>query len=100
MKSRFASRKDKNQPATEQALTAAGYRWWSLHRQGYGVPDLLVLSKTNIPVLLEIKMSGGELTDDEFEFHKEYTGPIDIVYDEQGAIDCMGWWDEHRIDER
>ena len=98
MTSRFAARKDLNQPAIEDALTAAGYQWWSLHRQGYGVPDLLVLSKSGVPVLMEIKRVGEHLTDAEQEFHSEYKAPLEVVYDEQQAVDCMAYYDGFRME--
>ena len=98
MTSRFAARKDKNQPMIEQSLTAAGYKWWSLHRQGFGVPDLLVLSKSNIPVLMEIKQPGEHLTDAEQTFHAEYKAPLEVVYDEQQCLDCMAYYDTLRLE--
>ena len=100
MKSRFASRKDKNQPAIEQALTAAGYRWWSTHRCGYGYPDLHVLSKTDVPVLMECKMPGEGLTELEQDFHDAYDGPLEIVHSGEEALTEMAWWDEYVIEAR
>lgn len=93
-----AARKDINQPSIETALKAAGYCAWSLHRQGFGVPDLLVLSKTGVPVLMEIKMPGEQLTLQEIVFHKNYQGPLEIVRSEQEAVDRMAYWDGLRIE--
>lgn len=90
----FARRVDKNQPEIMQALQAAGYRCWSTHRAGFGIPDVLALSKTNIPVLLEIKMPGEKLTDAETKFHFVYDAPIAIVDSIEAAIKTMQQYDK------
>jgi len=95
---RFAARKDNNQPEIERTLTAANYRWWDLHKQGFGVPDLLVLSKTYVPVVVECKKIGEKLTELEEIFFDEYEGPKGIAHDGQEAVDLMAYWDGYRLE--
>jgi hypothetical protein len=93
----YARRVDKNQPEIVKALRKAGYRVWHTHRAGFGFPDILVLSKAHIPVLIEIKMPGEKLTPAENKFHAEYRGPIAIVDNADEAIEVMQKYDRLEI---
>lgn len=95
---RYAARMDANHKRIEEALTAAGYYNCRTHKQGWGFPDHLAVSKTNIPVLMEIKQRDEHLTDAEQEFHAAYKGPLEVVYDEQQAVDLMEYWDGYRLE--
>lgn len=87
-----------------------------LHRLGHGVPDILVgvpgitivghitqgfldLLKLGLPnckiyrganLLLEIKMPGKDLTEDEAEFFEEYKGQCTVVFGPEEALELMG----------
>src|SRR3990170_4949044 len=55
------ARTDANHAEIRMALRAAGYSCYDLFRLGQGWPDILVLSKTGIPILGEIKSDEGRL---------------------------------------
>ncbi len=95
--SSYAKKVDTNQPAIVKCLREAGYELRHLHMVGNGMPDLLVCSKSGINVLLEVKQNGEELTEPEREFHQEWPGPKEIVYDADDAIERMMQWDRMSI---
>lgn len=85
----YARRVDKNQPEIVKALRKAGYKVWHTHRAGFGFPDILVLSKTHIPALIEIKMPGEKMTEAEQKFFDEYCAPHTVAYSAEEAIEFM-----------
>jgi hypothetical protein len=93
-----ARRVDGNQNDIVYALRMAGYHTYLTFRVGCGFPDLLVVSKSNIPVLLELKMPGEKLTADEKVFHSEYTAPLCIVRSAEEALDVMADYDQRMIE--
>ena len=91
---KYAKRKDGNQAIIEDALTKAGYTWEDLSKSGDGLPDLLVLSKRFIFVLLEVKNKGGKVTPREREFHEKFRGgALHIAKTPEAALDVMAIYD-------
>jgi hypothetical protein len=93
-----ARRVDGNQNDIVSALRMAGYDTYLTFRVSCGFPDLLVVSKSNIPVLLELKMPGEKLTTDEKDFHANYTAPLCIVRSAEEALDVMADYDQRTIE--
>lgn len=109
------ARVDENQPEIVEALRKAGASAIHLFRIGQGVPDLLVgvhgltivgsVSQRLLALLesidglaihhganllLEIKMPGNDLTDDEAKFFEEYRGQRDVVFSVEEALSLIG----------
>jgi hypothetical protein len=95
-----ARRVDGNQKEIVKALHSPehNYNVIPVFRVGCGFPDLLVVSKSNIPVLLELKMPGEKLTTDEKLFHANYTAPLCIVRSAEEALDVMQDYDQRMIE--
>lgn len=91
---RRASRTDSNQEEIINALWRAGYSVRCTSGYGNGFPDLMVKSKADVIVLLEVKVPGAKLTPAEREFQEWYTAPYHIVRSAEEAIDTMGDYDE------
>ena len=112
---RRASRIDKNQPMIVEALRAEGASVVHLHQLGKGIPDLLVglegitiVGHVSPPLLellealdecrvynganllIEVKMPGKDLTDDEAEFFEEYRGQREMVFSPKEALNLIG----------
>lgn len=112
---RRAAKIDENQPIIVEALRAAGGSVVHLHQLGQGIPDILVglpgvtvigrLSDHTLEllesidgltilyganVLIEIKMPGNDLTEDEAEFFGEYNGQREVVFSPEEALDLIG----------
>ena len=113
---RQKARVDQNQPIIVEALRASGASVVHLHQLGHGIPDLLCglegitivghVSELLLEILrialddcvihhganllLEIKMPGKDLTDDEAEFFEEYKGQCAMVFDYKEALDLIG----------
>lgn len=78
---------DANQPAIVRALRAAGFHVTVLSRVGDGVPDLLVSDcRPDWHLLMEVKMPGGTLNDEEAKFFERCPGPKCIVYSVDDAL--------------
>lgn len=56
-----------------------------LHREGKGVPDLLVGNGVG-NILVEIKSEGETLNDNQLKFHDEWRGPIVTAWTSEQAI--------------
>jgi len=82
---------DANHTSIKQHLIRNGYRTYSLHKAGDGIPDLLVLEPTAlIWVLLEVKMPGEGLRGKQIEFFAETAGaPRHVVSSQDEAIKIM-----------
>ena len=93
----YAKRTDQTQAAIVEALRAGGYFVWLTHRQGGGFPDLLCVSKSHIPVLLEVKTDAGSLTPKERLFFNEYPGPHRVVCSPEQALLTMEIYDEMEL---
>lgn len=89
-----AKRTDANQAEIAAGLRRAGCRVKDLHIVGGGVPDLLSAHHNSIPRgqnwLLECKVKGGRLTDDESEFFRDWPGQKAIVYCVEDGLRVMG----------
>lgn len=95
---RFAAKKDKNHNHIKEGFQQAGYDTYDTHKQGEGFPDLLVLSRSHIPVLFEIKQYGERLTNSERVFHRSYTGPLHVISTLDEGIMWITYYDDQRID--
>lgn len=67
--SKYARKVDGNQAEIVEALRAAGYIVHDCSRFAGGFPDLMVGSKSEVIVLLEVKMPGEQATQAEAKFH-------------------------------
>lgn len=89
-----AKRRDDNQAEIVEALRKAGYQVIDLASTGDGIPDLMVVSKYLRIVLIEVKTSGGKLTEPEKRFFADFRGPVRIARSAEEAIEIMQWYDE------
>ena len=93
---------DANHVAIRDALVAAGYDVADTSRMGWGMSDLIVLAKNSgfcgIPVFLEIKVPGEDLTTKEQEFSgKIPSAPYEIVHSIEEALAAMLIYDEQVV---
>lgn len=85
---RHARRVDANQKEIVQALRDAGCTVEVLSDVGRGVPDLLVgLRCRNF--LLEVKVPGEDLTEDQVKWHGKWRGLAKVVRSVEEAIDAV-----------
>ena len=87
---RRAHRVDANQGRIVAALRKCGVAVRSLAGIGDGVPDLLAYSARSGYVLLEVKVPGEKLTEDQERFHREWPGRIHIVETIDDALRACG----------
>ena len=72
------------------ALIQCNYITWDMSACGFGVPDLLVLSKAGEFVFLEVKTAKGRLTKPEQKFFDTfYNARCYIVRSAEQAIEIM-----------
>lgn len=82
------AKRDKNETAIIEALRAIpGVKVSQI--SGAGVPDLLV-SRSGINYLLEVKTKTGKLTDTQVDWHNEWTGQVAIVRTVDDALKAIG----------
>ena len=74
----YASRKDGNHDQIIKAFEAMGCSVLDLSRVGAGCPDLLV-ARSGVNVLVEIKDGNKKLRDNQTEFHATWKGKIKVV---------------------
>jgi hypothetical protein len=87
---RRARRVDGNQKAVVEALRDAGRFVEVLSDVGRGVPDLLV-SWGGKSLLLEVKMPGEKLTEDQLHWHRSWKGPaVAVVRSPAEALEATG----------
>ena len=91
---RLRSRVDTNQAVIVKALRSVGCSVLHLHQLGRGVPDILA-SYHDCLYLMEIKdgsraASERRLTQDEFEWHSAWDGPVYIVETIADALSVIG----------
>jgi hypothetical protein len=84
-----AKRKDGNQHEIEEALTKAGYWWFDTSALGRGYPDLHVVSKSDISVMVEVKMPNEVLTPAEEKFLLDFEAPYEIVFSAEQMLKRM-----------
>ena len=86
---RYAARVDRNQADIVRALRQAGAEVTPTHTLGHGFPDL-VAGFRGVTYLLEVKMPGEHLTEDEERWHRRWSGQVSIVYSEEDALRAIG----------
>jgi len=89
-----ARRVDNEHAKIRDTLRASGYCVIDTHALGFGFPDLLVVGKCGLVVLMEIKTPGEKLDAAEIKFHAAYTGRICIVYSVDEAQEVMYAFDK------
>jgi hypothetical protein len=80
---------DTTQGPIVEALRAVGASVQSLAAIGKGCPDLLVGYRSRWYVL-ECKSPGGRLTEDEWAWVQRAKGPVELVWDVDGALEAIG----------
>lgn len=90
---RRAKRRDVSHNVIRGGLEMCGYWTSDTADLGSGFPDILCVSKTRIVVLLEVKSKNGVFTDDERIFFRDYPGPKAVVFDLEGAVEIMCYYD-------
>lgn len=93
MKNQYAKNKDKNHNEIKEALITGGYCVEDMSFVGRGYFDLLVTSKTDIPVWIEIKSDHDGLNENEQKFFDRYRGPKGIAWTPEQALTIMEYWD-------
>lgn len=90
------SKVDQNQPEIVAALRKKGYFVLSLAALGGGVPDLLVVSRTDgaRAMLMEVKFGDEPLNRNEIKWHAAYPGRRAIVRNSERAVEIMQEFDE------
>lgn len=85
---RWNAKVDKTQAEVVEALRQAGASVEPIHREGRGIPDLLV-GYNGHTLLIEVKSRGGRLTKPEQDWHREWRSCVYIVHDAQEAVDVL-----------
>lgn len=86
---RYAAKVDRNQADIVRALRQVGAEVTPTHTLGHGFPDL-VAGFRGVTYLLEVKMPGEHLTEDEERWHRRWSGQVSIVYSEEDALRAIG----------
>lgn len=93
------ARKDLNQGEFEEYLALSGRAWRSIHRAGFGVPDLLVKARYGVLVLYEVKRPKKKLTLQEEKFFSEFEGcPVEKVETVEEMHNSLMYWDTVRLE--
>jgi hypothetical protein len=92
------NRRDTNQTDIVATLRSNGY-WVAVTADiKHGFPDIIVASKTNhLFKLMEIKVSGQSLTEDEEIFFLRCPGDCEIIYSPEEALASMALLDEMEV---
>lgn len=88
MTPRTAAKVDANQKEIVAALRRIGATVQCLHMVGHGCPDLLV-GWHGENILMEVKMTGGDMTPDELKWHAAWQGEVNVVRSIQDALECL-----------
>ncbi|RCK72784.1 MAG: hypothetical protein ANABAC_1318 [Anaerolineae bacterium] len=80
---------DLNHTEIREGLRKAGYFVWDTHELGRGFPDLLVVSKAGVIVLLEVKSPRGKMTPDEQRFYSCFPGHLAVVQSLEEALEYL-----------
>ena len=86
---RYAAKVDRNQADIVRALRQVGAEVTPTQTLGHGFPDL-VAGFRGVTYLLEVKMPGEHLTEDEERWHRRWSGQVSIVYSEEDALRAIG----------
>ena len=84
---------DINHGIIRDGLRQAGYFVYDTSGVGKDFPDLLVVSKSGIAVLLEVKTDDAYPTEGQVLFLFRYPGPVSLVFDIEGALKVMERYD-------
>lgn len=84
--SKYARRIDKNQTEIVANLRDLGFSVGHTHAVGRGFPDISV-GFMNLNLLVEIKSTGGTLTNDEEKFIETYKGEVKIAFSTLDVIE-------------
>ena len=84
---------DKNHGIIRDGLRQVGYYVRDTSGVGKDFPDLLVVSKSGIAVLLEVKTGRAYPTEGQVLFLFRYPGPASLVFDIEDAIKVMERYD-------
>lgn len=93
MTSRRAGKVDKQHGAIREALRLAGYQVVDTSQVGDDFPDLLVVSKKGVVVLLEVKSEGQYPTEGQVRFLTGFQGPCSLAFSVEHALDVMSRYD-------
>lgn len=85
----YAANVDANQSDIVKALRAVGASVEHIHREGRGVPDLLVGWRRRNHVL-EVKTAKGELNELQVEWHASWRGTVAVVRSPEDALRAIG----------
>jgi Holliday junction resolvase len=85
---RQAARVDSNHAEIVEALRKAGCSVRSLAAVGKGIPDLLV-GVCGINLILEVKVPGGKLTEDQIDFASAWSGQWAVVHSPEEAVNYV-----------
>ena len=92
--SNYARRVDNTHAEIRDTLRVSGYNVTDLSSVGKGIPDLMVVSKAGVTVMLEVKSSQTcKLTERELEFANHYSHPLHIVWTVEMALRYMEGYD-------
>jgi hypothetical protein len=84
------ARTDANHAEIRDGLRDLGYTVIDTSKFGRGFPDLLVVSRTNQIILLEVKSPGGKLSAAEKKFHElTRRAAVHVVYSIEEAISFL-----------
>lgn len=81
----YAKKVDNNHSEIVKTFKQLGYAVCDLSRCGLGVPDLLI-SKSRVNYLVEIKTDKGKLTEPQQEFIKNWNADIYVIRSIDEAI--------------
>ena len=84
---------DLNHGIIRDGLRQVGYFVWDTSDVGKDFPDLLVVSKSGIVVLLEVKTDGEYPSEGQVLFLFRYPGPVSLVFDIDDALEVMARYD-------
>lgn len=90
---RYLKSVDGNQGEIQEGLETAGYYVVDCSGFGDDFPDLLVVSKKNVTVLLEVKTDLRFLTWGQFRFLWNFPGPRAVVLSLEQALEVMYRYD-------
>lgn len=93
MGKRSRGKVDKNHGIIRDGLRQSGYFVVDTSGVGKDFPDLLVVSKADRTVLLEVKMEGEYPSEGQVLFLFRFPGPISLVFDIEDALKVMERYD-------
>jgi hypothetical protein len=85
----YAANVDANQGDIVRALRKVGASVAFIHREGQGIPDLLVGYRRRNYVF-EVKTLTGELNELQLEWHAAWRGRVDVVRSPLQALQAIG----------